>query len=133
MPAQLSDAARALLDGKVFVTVATLLPDGSPHQSVMWAKRDGGDVLLSTVEGRRKHLNLVKDPRITVLALSPESPYGYLEVRGTAELTTEGGRDLINELSHKYTGQDYGYDGPDDVRVVIRVKASKVVDNLSGR
>jgi len=131
MAVQLSDAAKALFDDKVFVTVATLLPHGRPHQSVMWAKRDGDDVLLSTVEGRRKHLNLLHDPRISVLASPAGSPYAYVEVRGKAELTTEGGRELIDELSNKYTGKDYSNDGPDDVRVVIRVKADKVVDHLS--
>ena len=130
---QLSDAAKALFDDKVFVTVATLLPHGRPHQSIMWAKRDGDDILLSTVEGRRKHLNLQHDPRISVLASPPDAPYSYVEVRGTAHMTTEGGRELIDELSRKYTGKEYTNDGPQDVRVVIRVTAEKVVDKLSGQ
>jgi len=133
MSVQLSEKARALFDAKTFVTVATLQPDGSPQLSVVWVKRDQehpDDLLISTVEGRRKHLNLVKDPRISVLANPPEAPYGYVEVRGEAELTTDGGRELIDELSRKYTGKDYGDDGPDDVRVVIRVKARHVVDHL---
>lgn len=133
MSVRLSGKARELLEGKVFVTVATLQPDGGPQQSVVWVGRaeDGtDDLLISTVEGRRKHLNLVKDPRIGVLAIPADNPYGYLEVRGTAELSTAGGRELIDELSRKYTGHDYANDGPDDVRVVVRVKADKVVDHL---
>ncbi|GAA2137424.1 PPOX class F420-dependent oxidoreductase [Kitasatospora kazusensis] len=130
MAAQLSDNAKALLDGKSFAVVVTLQPDGSPQASVVWAKRDGDDVLFSTVEGRRKHLNLLKDPRVTVLVNPPDSPYTYFEVRGEAAMTREGGRELIDELSRKYLGKDYENDGPDDTRVVVRVTPRKVVGSI---
>ncbi|AXI78260.1 PPOX class F420-dependent oxidoreductase [Peterkaempfera bronchialis] len=130
MSVQLSAKAKELLDAKSFATLATVQPDGSPQLSVVWVKRDGDDVLISTVEGRRKHLNMVKDSRVSVIVNPPDAPYTYAEVRGEAILTTEGGRELINDLSHKYMGQDYGYDGPDDVRVVVRIRPAKVVDHL---
>ncbi|GAA2231892.1 MULTISPECIES: PPOX class F420-dependent oxidoreductase [Kitasatospora] len=127
MAAELPDQAKALLDGKAFAVVTTLLPDGSPQSSVVWVKRDGDDVLFSTVEGRRKHLNLVRDPRVSVVVNPPEQPYTYVELRGEAALSREGARELINELAHKYMGKDYDMDGPDDVRVVVRIKPRKVV------
>ncbi|WP_380278339.1 PPOX class F420-dependent oxidoreductase [Kitasatospora purpeofusca] len=131
MSAQLSDQAKALLDAKSFAVVTTIQPDGSPQSSVVWVKRDGEDILFSTVEGRRKHLNLVKDPRVSLLVNPPENPYTYLEVRGDVSLTREGGRELIDELAHKYQGQEtYGYDGPDDVRVIVRVTPRKVVGSI---
>ncbi|MFF1906274.1 PPOX class F420-dependent oxidoreductase [Kitasatospora sp. NPDC058218] len=131
MAAQLSDQAKALIDGKSFAVVSTIQPDGSPQSSVVWVKRDGDDLLFSTVEGRRKHLNLVKDPRISLVVNPPESPYSYLEVRGEVTLSREGGKELIDELALKYRGeQSYGYDGPDDVRVVVRLTPRKVVGNL---
>ncbi|MER7702978.1 PPOX class F420-dependent oxidoreductase [Kitasatospora sp. NPDC097605] len=130
MSAQLSDQAKALLDAKSFAVVSTIQPDGSPQSSVVWVTRDGEDILFSTVEGRRKHLNLVKDPRVSLVVNPPESPYTYLEVRGEASLTREGGRELIDELSRKYQGEDYGYDGPDDVRVVVRITPRKVVGSI---
>ncbi|MCD0486423.1 PPOX class F420-dependent oxidoreductase [Streptacidiphilus sp. ASG 303] len=130
MSVQLSDRARELLDARSFAVVATLQPDGSPQLSVVWVKRDGDDVLFSTVEGRRKHLNMARDPRVSLIVNPPEAPYTYLELRGEASMTTEGGPGLINELSHKYTGQDYGNDGPGDVRVVVRIRAAKAVEHL---
>ncbi|MFC5906044.1 PPOX class F420-dependent oxidoreductase [Streptacidiphilus monticola] len=128
----LNGRARTLVDDRSFAIVSTLQPDGSPHQSVMWVTRDGDDLLLSTLVGRRKEQNLRRDPRISVLIYPREKPYTYLEVRGVAELTREGGRELIDALSRKYTGADYTADGPDDVRVVVRVRARKVVDKLGG-
>ncbi|MCQ4084009.1 PPOX class F420-dependent oxidoreductase [Streptomyces sp. RB6PN25] len=128
MPAQLTDHARRLLDAKSFVTLATLEADGSPQQTVVWAARDGDDVLISTVEGRRKHQNLARDPRASVMINPPDNPYTYVEIRGRASMTTEGGRELINALSHKYMGKDYDMDTPDTVRVVVRISPEKVVD-----
>lgn len=130
MAAQLSDKAKALLDGKTFAVVTTLQPDGSPQSSVVWVKHDGEDVLFCTVEGRRKHLNLLKDPRVSLLVNPPNDPYSYFEVRGEATMTREGGRELINELSHKYRGEEYGFDGPDDIRVVVRLTPRKVVGSI---
>ncbi|MEU9075948.1 PPOX class F420-dependent oxidoreductase [Kitasatospora sp. NPDC004745] len=131
MSAQLSDRAKALVDGKTFAVITTIQPDGSPQSSVVWVKRDGDDILFSTVQGRRKHLNLVKDPRATLLVNPPDSPYEYFEVRGSATMTTEGGRELIDELAFKYRGEQvYGWDGPDDVRVVVRLTPRKVVGSI---
>jgi PPOX class probable F420-dependent enzyme len=127
MAVALTDKSKELLDGKSFATIATLQPDGSPQLSVVWAKRDGDDILVSTVEGRRKHLNLVKDDRVTVLINPPEAPYTYVEIRGTATLATDGGHELIDELSVKYTGKEYGNDGPDNVRVVVRITPTKII------
>jgi PPOX class probable F420-dependent enzyme len=120
---------KKLLDEKRFATIATVEPDGRPHLSVVWVARDGDDVLVSTVEGRRKHRNLVRDPRATVLVFLDEDPYAYAEVRGTAELTREGGRELIDDLNLKYHGRPRyrGDDGTDHVRVVVRIHPDKVV------
>lgn len=125
----LPDIAREWIDGAEFATIATILPSGQPHLSVVWVERDGDDLLVSTVKGRRKHLNLVADPRVSLLVYPRENPYSYVEIRGTAEMTEEGGRELIDRLCHRYTGADrYTMDdGTDHVRVVVRIRAEKVV------
>ncbi|MGZ9929181.1 PPOX class F420-dependent oxidoreductase [Streptomyces sp. NC-S4] len=135
MSAELSDDLKKLIDDSpVFATVATIQPDGSPQLSVTWLTRDGDDLLVSTTVGRRKEKNLRADPRITVMINPANAPYTYAEVRGTAELTTEGGQELINELSRKYTGKDYADFNPaskdDAERVVVRVSPRKVVGSL---
>ncbi|MGH4029508.1 PPOX class F420-dependent oxidoreductase [Actinomycetota bacterium Odt1-20B] len=134
MSAELSDTLKELLDTPVFITVATIQPDGSPQLSPVWVKRDGDDVLFSTTLGRRKEQNLRRDPRITVLFQPFDAPYTYAEIRGTASMTTEGGQELIDELSLKYTGKKYAEFNPgsadDAERVVVRVSARKVVGRL---
>lgn len=96
--------------------------------------RDGDDLLFSTTVDRRKYLNLDRDPRVTVVVLNPDEPYEYAEIRGTAEMTTDGGPELIDQLSRKYTGKDYADFNPasaqDAQRVVVRIRPRKVVGRL---
>ncbi|MFJ7272631.1 PPOX class F420-dependent oxidoreductase [Streptomyces sp. NPDC099050] len=135
MSAELSEDLKKLIDDSpVFATVATIQPDGSPQLSITWLTRDGNDLLVSTTLGRRKEKNLRADPRITVMINPHNAPYTYAEVRGTATLTTEGGQELIDELSRKYTGKDYADFNPaskdDTDRVVVRVTPRKVVGSI---
>lgn len=127
----LPEKARAWLDRPVFVSLATVNRDGSPQSTVHWVARDGDDLLLSTVRGRRHANNLERDPRVSVLLISPDNPYEYLEVRATATVTEQGGRELIDDLNEKYRGvRPYPHDGPDAVRLVVRVPPEHVVARL---
>ncbi|ARE78641.1 PPOX class F420-dependent oxidoreductase [Streptomyces sp. NPDC059558] len=135
MSVALSDGLRKVIDDSpVFASVATIQPDGSPQVSVTWLARDGDDLLVSTTVGRRKERNLRRDPRVTVLINPSDAPYTYAEVRGTAQLTTEGGQELIDALSRKYTGKEYADFNPasaeDSERVVVRITPRKVVGSL---
>jgi PPOX class probable F420-dependent enzyme len=129
MSVLIPDAAKSWIDAHEFATIATVLPDGRPQLSVVWIAREGDDLLVSTVKGRRKHLNLERDPRATVLVYPKDSPYQYVEVRGTVTMTEEGGRELIDRLNDAYTGTGRytGDDGTDNVRVVVRITPDKVV------
>lgn len=127
--AEIPEIAQEWLDGTDFATIATLLPNGFPQQTVVWIERDGNDLLVSTVKGRRKYLNMERDPRVSVLVYPSANPYSYVEIRGTVEMTEEGGRELIDRLCLRYTGADrYTMDdGTDNVRVVVRIHPAKVV------
>lgn len=127
--ATLTDSAKAILDGPNFATIATVQGDGQPQLSVVWVERDDEDVLVSTTSNRQKYRNLMRDPRVSLLAYPAEAPYTYVEVRGTATVTEEGGRQLIDRLCHRYTGATRytGDDGTDNVRVVVRITPDRVI------
>jgi PPOX class probable F420-dependent enzyme len=123
----LPERAKQLLDDANFVVVATSNTDGSPQTSVLWATYDGDDLLLSTVQGRKKETNWLNDPRASVLILDRDDPYHYVEVRGSVSMSTEGGPQLIERLSQTYTGQTYtGDEGTDHIRVVVRLSPTRV-------
>jgi PPOX class probable F420-dependent enzyme len=117
----LSDATIRLLDGRNYGVLATVNRDGSPQTSVIWVGRDGTDVLFSTVEGRVKHRNMVRDPRVSVTVIDSADPENYVELRGRVSITPDVGRRLDTQLSWKYDGRDPGEDRPGAVRVVVRL------------
>jgi PPOX class probable F420-dependent enzyme len=128
MAIPLSESTLKLLDGKNYAVLATVNPDGSPQTSVVWVGRDGADLLISTVEGRVKHRNIVRDPRVSVTVIDSADAENYVELRGRASMTPDIGRQVDTRLSWKYDGRDPGEDRPGAVRVVVRV----VVDKVTG-
>ena len=92
MAISLSAATLRLLDGRNYAVLATVNPDGSPHTSAMWVGRDRDDLLFSTVEGRVKHRNMRRDPRVSVTILDSSDPENYVELRGRVSMTPDPGR-----------------------------------------
>jgi PPOX class probable F420-dependent enzyme len=91
----------------------------------MWAGRDGDDLLFSTVEGRVKHRNMVRDPRVSMTVIDSADPENYVEVRGVVSMTPDVGRSFDTQLSWKYDGRDPGEDRPGAVRVIVRIEVLK--------
>jgi len=90
-----------------YATLATIDPDGSPLQAVVWYDLlDDGGILLNSLDGRRWPANLRRDPRASITF---EDGYDYVSMRGTVEYLHDGeaaSRD-IERLAHRYaTGAD---------------------------
>jgi PPOX class probable F420-dependent enzyme len=128
----LSEATLRLVDGKNYAVLATVNADGSPQTSVLWVGRDGGDLLFSTVEGRVKHRNMVRDPRVSVTVIDSLDPENYVELRGRVSMTPDVGRRVDSQLSWKYDGKDPAEDRPGAVRVVVRVVVDKATGPAAG-
>jgi PPOX class probable F420-dependent enzyme len=82
------EAALALFaDGLRFASLATINPDGGPHQTVIWYVIEGDAVVLNGLAGRVWVTNLERDPR---LSLSVEDGYRWMSVRGTVDRVDRG-------------------------------------------
>jgi len=81
---ELDAATRAFLEAPGrFATIATIDPDGSPLQAVVWYQlRDDGSMLINSLVGRRWPENLMRDPRMSVTV---EHGYDYVAMRGVTE------------------------------------------------
>ncbi|MFF1720432.1 PPOX class F420-dependent oxidoreductase [Streptomyces sviceus] len=123
----LDDWVRALLDGKNYASVATIGPDGSPQNSVVWIKGEGDTVLFSSLDHRQKVRNLRRDPRISVSVYDLTNPHTAVEIRGTAEIVPDEGKRLLSELWQKYLGVDLPGAKHDEDRVIIRVLPRKII------
>jgi PPOX class probable F420-dependent enzyme len=60
------DRVLAFLDDLHFATIATIDPDGTPRQAVIWYTVDGHELVINSAVGRRWPANLRRDPRISV-------------------------------------------------------------------
>ena len=125
---KLSDAARRMLDGKNFATVATVNADGAPQSSVVWVTRDGDTLLFSTRTERKKARNLARDSRISVSIFDADNPYYSAEIQGRAELIEDPEGALRARLAQKYLGQDPGPE-PDTARLIVRVVPERITEH----
>lgn len=129
----MSEDAKRLLNEPEYAVLATVEPDGRPQLSVVWVARSHDDVLISTVRGRRKEVNLRRDPRATLLVYPADDPQEYVEVRGSVTVEDDPTGSLIQALSHKYTGGPYTEDeGTDHERVILRLRPEYVVHRQGG-
>ena len=81
------------------------MPDGSPQLTQTWVTTDGEHVVVNVVDGHQKARNLARDARVAVNIVDPDNVFRYYAVRGRViDMTTEGGRESIDEISQKYLG-----------------------------
>ena len=100
---QISDSQREFLNGVHFAVVATIAPDGMPHQTVMWYLLDGDELLLNTPRGSLKHGHLKRDPRISVCV---EQTYRYVTLTGRVTIDEDpaAARADYQRLGERYRG-----------------------------
>ena len=124
MVSAIPDKYSDLFDKKVFASLATVMPSGSPQVTPVWIDYDGENVVFNTATGRQKDKNLQADGRVSLALVDPDNPYRYLEVRGVVvERTTDGADDHINKMAKKYMGVDvYPFRQPGEVRVIYKIK-----------
>ena len=123
--AKLTEAQSRMFTDPYYGVVATVRPDGSPHQSVVWVDYDGENVVFNTAEGRAKPRHIRANPNVSVTVVDPENPYRWIAVSGPVEMSEEGAAEHINKLSHKYRGRDYDLP-PGQQRLIVRVKPERV-------
>jgi PPOX class probable F420-dependent enzyme len=101
----LNNARRAFLNERRFAVLGTINPDGTPQLSTMWFELQGDRIMMNTLVGRKKELNLKRDPRLTVCF---EEGYTYLTLTGTAELDYDHDRSqaAIRALAARYEGEE---------------------------
>jgi PPOX class probable F420-dependent enzyme len=80
-----------LFSGAKVLEVATLGKDGSPHLAPMWFVMDDDKIVFRSFSKSQKIVNLMRDPRLTVLVETGDA-YADLQgvmIKGTARLVTD--------------------------------------------
>lgn len=125
---QLPDKVLDLIRNRGITYIATLMPDGSPQLTQTWVDTDGEFVIINTVDGHQKVLNIRRDPRVAVTVADVNDPSNFVQLRGqVVRETTEGAVEHIDLISERYTGRPYPwYGGRDQVRLMLVIRVDKI-------
>jgi PPOX class probable F420-dependent enzyme len=124
----MDEKAEKLFSKKNLVFIATVMKDGSPHVSPVWANYEDGFILINTAEGRIKHKNILRDPRVAVSVVSKDNPLDMTTIRGTVEeLIPDYNYLHADKLTQQYMGREhYPFKRDDEKRIILKIKPIKV-------
>ncbi len=107
-----------LLTRPICGVLTTLATDGSPRSRLVWVDTDGEHALVAITRERWSGRDLARDPRVSLLVVDPDHTARFLQVRGEAELVTEGALQHLDSLTRRYTRHPrfYGFVHPDEQR-----------------
>ena len=124
----MDEKAIKLFSAKNLVFIATVMGDGSPQVSPVWANYEDEHILVNTAEGRIKHKNVLRDPRVAVSVVSKDNPLDMTTIRGTvSELIPDYDYSHADKLTKQYMNKEhYPFKRDDEKRVVLKIKPDKV-------
>ena len=124
----MNDKAVKLFEGNNLVFIATIMKDGSPQLSPVWADYEDEHILVNTAEGRLKHKNVLRDPRVAVSAVDKNNPLNMTTIQGKViEIIPDYEYQHANKLTKKYMGKDsYPFRQPGEKRIVFKILPEKV-------
>jgi PPOX class probable F420-dependent enzyme len=132
----IEDDTRAFIDTTRFATIATIDPDGSIRQAVVWYTVDGDEIVVNSAVGRRWPSNLLRDPRVS-LSIANEDGYHWVAITGTATPVED---QAIAQADIAGMARRYHADDPAEAdrlirdsfmrqqRISFRVRPTRIVD-----
>ncbi|MFI5261975.1 MAG: PPOX class F420-dependent oxidoreductase [Candidatus Limnocylindrales bacterium] len=122
-----------LLTRPIVGVLTTMQADGQPRSSLVWVHFDGQCATVNTTLQRRKGRNLLANARVSLLVVDPEDTGRFIQIRGDAELVTEGALEHLDGLTRKYTRHPryYGFIYPAgqqamETRVICRIHGRRI-------
>ncbi len=124
----IDDKVIKLFSAKNLVFIATLMKDGSPQLSPVWANYQDGFILVNTAEGRIKHKNILRDPRVAVSVTSNDNPLDMTTIRGTVvAIISDSEYNHADKLTQQYMGRNhYPFKRDNEKRIILKIKPHKV-------
>lgn len=112
-----------LFDKPIVVQLATVMADGQPQVTPVWAQREDDYVWVNTAIGRQKDENLRNRPKATVAILDPENPYRWIELRCEVADIVQGdfAHQQIDNMAHDYFGRGFTF-SPGEKRVGYKLR-----------
>jgi PPOX class probable F420-dependent enzyme len=124
----INDKVIKLFSEKNLVFIATIMKDGSPQLSPVWANYEDEFILVNTAEGRIKHKNILRDPRVAVSVVSNDNPLDMTTIRGiVVEIISDSEYCHADKLTEQYMGcKHYPFKRDNEKRIILKIKPHKV-------
>ena len=120
--------AETLLNGKNLVFLATSMADGSPQVTPVWGDFEDSYIRINTAEGRLKHKNILRDPRVAISVVDSKNPLDMTSIRGkVVEITPDYEYKHANFLTKQYMGKEkYPFKRPGEKRIILKIEPEKI-------
>lgn len=117
-----------LFSGKNIVFISTIMKDGSPQVTPVWADYKDGYILVNTAEGRLKHKNVLRDPRVAVSVVSKDNFLDMTSIRGKVEeILPDYDYKHADKLTRQYLNREhYPFKQPGEKRIIFKIKPERV-------
>ena len=117
-----------LFQQKNLIFISTINSDGSPQLTPVWGNYDDGYVLVSTAEGRLKHKNVLRDPRVSISVVDHDNPLNMTTIKGEViEIIPDYDYIHANKLTKQDMGIDeYPFKRPGEKRIIFKIKPVKI-------
>jgi len=124
----LEEKSIKLFSEQNLVFIATLMKDGSPQVTPVWANYEDGYILVNTAEGRIKHKNVLRDSRVAISVVAKDNPLDMTTIRGTVEeLIPDYQYKHADKLTQQYMScKHYPFKRVDEKRIILKIKPNKV-------
>ncbi len=124
----MDDKIIKLFEEPNLVFIATIMKDGSPQLSPVWADFKDEHVLVNTAEGRIKHKNVLRDPRVAISVVNHNNPLDMTTIRGKViDIIPDYEYKHANKLTKKYMGKEiYPFKQPGEKRIIFKILPEKV-------
>ena len=117
--------------------MATLNPDGSPLQAVVWYDLEGDAIVFNSRLGRQWPTNLQRDRRVSITVADG---YDYVDMRGSVEIDEDPvrGQAVIAGLARRYQTSPAAAEAQiarfaTERRVTFELRPTRVFERLPGR
>ena len=129
-----------LLTRPICGVLTTIGADGQPRSSLVWVDDDGACARVNTTLERQKGRNMRANPKVSLVVVDPDDTTRFIQIRGDAELVTDGAIEHLDALTRAYTDHPafYGYVYPIEqrsleTRVIARIHARRItLDAIHG-
>jgi PPOX class probable F420-dependent enzyme len=122
-----------LLTRPICGVLTTMGADGQPQSCLVWVDTDGECARVNTTLERQKGRNLLANPKVSLLVVDPDNTARFIQIRGDAELVTDGADEHLDGLTRTYTRHPafYGHIYPlqqraRETRVIVRIHARRI-------